>query len=579
MSEVFVSYARPDEPLAKRIADALRSNGYCVWRDDELPAHRAYADVIEERLRSAGAVVVLWSADAVKSQWVRSEANVARSAERLVQATLDGVMPPLPFDQIQCADLRDWQEQGLTAGWRKLLASVADLAGPGDDKGVPSPQQSTGKLAVCVLPFKNMSGDMEQEYFSDGISEDITTDLSKISALEVTARNTAFQFKGRSIDVTEVARKLAVTHVLEGSVRKAGNRVRITAQLIDGKGGGHIWAERYDRDLTDIFAIQDEISKAIVDALKLRLLPEERKAIEQRGTSSADAYNLYLMAHNYWVMGNWGDVRQAELVVRICSRAVEIDPDYARALGLLAVAQAILYFLHSAGGDGGLGAAERALGLDPKLAEAHIVRARHLFEQSKLDEANEALRLAVEFGPLSWIVNHEAGMLSYFQRNFEDAAVYFEKAASIAETDFHSWGMLTSIYESLGDKESETRAAHMAVANAERILAHNPTNGAALAMGATGLGLLGEHDRFRDWADRALLIDPDNMIMAYNFACILTRLGEFEEAIDLIEARLKNITPALFRGVLRDADIDPLRELPRFQKMIDDTAKRLGIAA
>src|SRR3954452_14674250 len=151
-------------------------------------------------------------------------------------------------------------------------------------------------FSICVLPFANMSGDAEQEYFSDGISEDITTDLSRVSALEVIARNTAFTFKGRSVDVCEVARKLGVTHVLEGSVRKVGNQVRITAQLIDGRTGGHVWADRFDRDLTDIFTIQDEISNAIVRALKIKLMPNEKKAIEQRGTQSAEAYNLYLLA-------------------------------------------------------------------------------------------------------------------------------------------------------------------------------------------------------------------------------------------------------------------------------------------
>jgi adenylate cyclase len=141
-----------------------------------------------------------------------------------------------------------------------------------------------------------MSGEAEQEYFSDGISEDIITDLSKVSALEVTARNTAFTFKGKSVDVRHVAREVGVSHVLEGSVRKAGGRVRITAQLIDGATGNHLWAERYDRNLDDIFALQDEISREIVAALKLRLQPDEKNAIAKRGTASAEAYDLYLMA-------------------------------------------------------------------------------------------------------------------------------------------------------------------------------------------------------------------------------------------------------------------------------------------
>ena len=139
------------------------------------------------------------------------------------------------------------------------------------------------RVAICVLPFANMSGDPEQEYFSDGITEDIITDLSKVSALWVAARNTAFTFKGKHVDAPQVARQLKVSHLLEGSVRKAGGRVRITAQLIDGATGGHVWAERFDRDLNDIFALQDEISQAIVAALKLKLLPDEKKAIGAAG--------------------------------------------------------------------------------------------------------------------------------------------------------------------------------------------------------------------------------------------------------------------------------------------------------
>jgi adenylate cyclase len=221
-----------------------------------------------------------------------------------------------------------------------------------------------------------MSGDAEQEYFSDGITEDITTDLSKISALGVVARNTAFTFKGKSVDVADIARKLGVSHVLEGSVRKAGGRVRITAQLIEGDTGEHLWAERYDRDLEDIFAIQDEISKAIVSALKLKLLPQEKKALEQRGTTNAEAYNLYLLARQYWVTGNHGDPRREERVMRICSRAVEIDPYYGQAWALLAIAQSNLRYGFGYEVDDGVAAAHAALAIDPTNAEAHCAMAR-----------------------------------------------------------------------------------------------------------------------------------------------------------------------------------------------------------
>ena len=253
-----------------------------------------------------------------------------------------------------------------------------------------------------------MSGDPEQEYFSDGITEDIITDLSKVSALAVTSRNSAFVFKGKHVDVPKVARELKVSHVLEGSVRKAGGRVRITAQLVDGSSNDHVWAERYDRDLNDIFALQDEISEAIVKALKLKLLPEEKKAIEQRGTDNVEAYNLYLMARQLYVTGHEGDARRAEAIIRLCTRATEIDPGYARAWALMALGQMNLRFALGKGGDDGLAAAERALALDATLAEAHAVKARILAEHGRHDEASAEIEIALGLDAESYEVNRSA---------------------------------------------------------------------------------------------------------------------------------------------------------------------------
>jgi adenylate cyclase len=200
MSDIFISYARSSEEQAELVEQALRDAGYSVWRDAELPAHRTYAEVIEERLKSADAVVVLWSAEATKSQWVRAEADGARQFGTLVQASVDTTIPPMPFNQIQCADLKGWEGSTDHPGWRKLAASVSSLACEPREAARPTKRHRAGS-SICVLPFANMSGDPEQEYFSDGISEDITTDLSKVSALAVTARNTAFTFKGKSVDV------------------------------------------------------------------------------------------------------------------------------------------------------------------------------------------------------------------------------------------------------------------------------------------------------------------------------------------------------------------------------------------
>jgi adenylate cyclase len=578
MADVFISYARPDEGQAERVADALRASGYGVWRDDELPAHRPYADVIEERLKGAKAVVVLWSAEAAKSQWVRAEADAARAAGTLIQASIDGTIPPMPFNQIQCADLKEWDgSRNGAPGWRKLTASVTALAGDGQGK---LRQKAQRELSICVLPFQNMSGDAEQEYFSDGISEDITTDLSQVSALHVVARNTAFTFKGQAVDVCEAAQRLGVSHVLEGSVRKAGGRVRITAQLIDGATGDHVWAERYDRDLNDIFAIQDEISKAIVTALKLKLLPEEKKAIEQRGTTSVEAYNFYLMARQYWLTGSHGDVRREERVMRICSRAVEIDPHYARAWALLAIAQSNLRYGYGQQVDDGVAAAHTALSIDPSIAEAHCAMARRLAEQRRYDEANAEIDKALKLDPDSWEVNREAARLFYVQRRIEDAARCFERAVSIFETDYHAWGMLSSCYQALRDEEAVLRAAKMMVSQAERVLAEDPSNGAALGIVAGGFATLGETERAKEWIERALLIDPDNLNMRYNFACVLaSHLHEPDPdaALKLLDPLFRQMAGSLFRTAVVDPDLDSLRDHPRFQKMLTDAKKRLGI--
>ena len=578
MSDIFISYARPNEALAKQVAEALLAAGYNVWRDDELPAHRAYTDVIEERIKEAKAVLVLWSNQAVRSQWVRAEADAARELGTLVQVSLDGALPPMPFNQIQCADLFGWSGDTAWPGWVKVESSIASLVGsraPEPDAGKPAVSRRT---AICVLPFVNMSGDGEQEYFSDGISEDVMTDLSRVSALSVVARNTAFNFKGKTIDVKEVARQLNVTHVLEGSVRKSGDRVRITAQLIDGEAGDQVWADRYDRDLTDIFAIQDEISKAIVGALKLKLLPQEKKAIEQRGTTNTDAYNLYLLARRHWVDGNNNDPRRAEVVIRVCRQAIAIDPDYAQAWALMALAQTDLRYWHGHPEDG-REAAERALTIDPNLAEAHCVRARYLQNDGLIDEANHQLETALRLDPESWEVNREGAFLMFRQGRFADAVPYFEKAVALVEGDYHSAGMLTTCYAALNDRDSLLGAAKTTFARVERALALDPTNSKALGLGAGALAILGEPARAREWIARAMLIDPDNILQRYNLSCCLTiDLHDDEGALDLMGSYFNQA----HRGQIEHAEVDPdmnrLRDHPRFKAMVASARARLDAA-
>jgi adenylate cyclase len=423
-----------------------------------------------------------------------------------------------------------------------------------------------------------MSGDPEQEYFSDGITEDIITDLSKVSALSVVARNTAFTLKGQTIDVKQVAKTLGVDHVLEGSVRKAGNRVRITAQLIDGEAGDHHWADRYDRDLTDIFAIQDEISKEIVRALRLKLMPEEEQAIESRGTDSAQAYNLYLMARQQWTWGSWGNSRRDEIIMRICKQAVSMDPDYAQAWALMALAQAELLYWHGKDEDP-LPAAERALDINPRLAEPYCVKVRYLEQHGRHEEADKELTQALRLGGESWEVNREAARLMFRRDRMGDAIRYFEKASQLMDTDFHSCLMLQTCYQGTGDEEATMNAARRTLDRAEAALSKDPTNGAALSAGASSLIMLGDVERGKDWVERALLLDPDNLLVRYNAACALTfRRADLEGALDLLEIYFERLeSPGNIHHSEIDPDMNAVRDHPRFKAMMSGARKRLGM--
>jgi len=590
MPDIFLSYTRDDQPIAKRFAEAFEAEGFSVWWDVTLRSGENYDQVTEKALRDAKAVVVLWSKKSVESRWVRAEATQAQRSETLVPTMIEDCVRPVMFELTQAADLCRWSGDRNDKTWLNFLADVKRFveksgesfegsrrdSAVGNGPRLAKPEEPR-KLSICVLPFANMSGELEQEYFSDGISEDIITDLSKVSALSVVARNTAFTFKGKSVKIPHVARELNVSYVLEGSVRKSGGRVRITAQLIDGSAGSHVWAERYDRDLNDIFALQDEISEAIVKALKLKLLPEEKKAIEQRGTNNVEAYNLYLMARQTYATGYENDVRNVDGIVRICSRIIEIDPNYARAWALMALGQMLSAFNHGRKGEDGLAAAERALALDDSLAEAHAVKARIFAESSRQDEAMEEIRIALRLDPESYEVNRSAARLSFGRQQFDVAIRYYEKAMSLMETDFSSAGLLITCYNAIGKSDAALHAAQITLARAEKVLAQDRNNGAAIGHASNALGVLGQAERAKELMNRALLIDPENWNMRYNFACALAGyLKDTDAALEMLAPVFEKMSVGLLIHAKVDPDFDLIRDDPRFKAMIEATEARLA---
>src|SRR2546421_4247894 len=429
-------------------------------------------------------------------------------------------------------------------------------AAPGKDKKAAHHEQE--KPAIAVLPFNNMSGDPEQEYFSDGITEDIITDLSKVSGLLVIARNTVFTYKGKPVKVQQVAQELGVPFILEGSVRKAGARVRVTAQLISSDNGAHVWADRYDRELTDIFAIQDEITHAIVEQLKVKLLPQEKKDIGKAPTANVEAYTYYLRGREFL---HRHSKSYYQLARRMFAKAVELDPLYARAYAGIADCDSFL-FLHyhlEAGIDSILATSAKALALDDKLAEAHASRGLALSLGQRHEEAMAEFEEAIALDPNSFEAHYFYARARVTQGKFERAATLFERAAENKPDDYQSLCLLIATYRSLGRHTDSQNAARRGIERAERELSIHPENARPAYLGAAALATLGETDRAREWAARALAIDPDDVLTQYNVACVYSVLGDVEQALDLLERLLPHAGHELKHGWIKyDSDLDPL---------------------
>ncbi len=421
--------------------------------------------------------------------------------------------------------------------------------------------------SVAVLPFTNMSGDPEQEYFSDGITEDIITDLSKISGLFVVARNTAFTYKDKPRTVQQVGQELGVQFLLEGSVRKAGSRVRVTGQLVSTEEGDYIWAERFDRDLTDIFAIQDEITHAIVEQLKVKLLPQERNSIEQTPTDNVEAYTYYLRGRQFL---HRHSKSYYHLARRMFAKAIELDPRYARAYAGIADCDSFLLLHYHVDVPIGriLANTDKALALDNRLAEAHASRGLALSIQKRFEESVTEFEQATALDCNSFEAHYLYARASFAHGNFERAATLFERAAEINPDDYQSLILLIQTYRSLGRDEEKDSAARRGVERAEREVILHPEDPRPAYLGIAALIEMGENDRAREWIARALVIGSEDPLTQYNVACGYTKLGETEQALDLLERMLPNVGEEIRMWIKHDSDFAGLHDQPRFQKLL-----------
>jgi serine/threonine protein kinase/tetratricopeptide (TPR) repeat protein len=497
------------------------------------------------------------------------------TAQAIMARLFTEPIPPLTEHRAEVPDWLDTAVQKALAKqpgerWDTPSAFAQALTWPAGGSTPPGSPSGSGGKSIAVLPFVNMSADPENEYFTDGIAEEIINALSRIQSLRVAPRIASFAFKGKQADVGEIGRKLKVGTVLDGSVRKAGNRLRITVQLVNVADGHQLWTERYDRQLEDVFAIQDEIADNIVKALRVVLSPEEKRAIERSPTENVQAYEYYLRGRQYF--HQWRR-KAIEYARQMFERAIAMDPGYALAYAGVADCCAFTYNYWDASAPilaQADAASRKALELAPDLPEVHVSRGLALAFSRRFAEAESEFRAAISLNPKLYEAHYFFGRALQQQGKSADAVRSFEEACRLRPEDYQAVTFLGMAYGALGATAEAKATRQKALQLVERHIELNPEDARALNLGATLLvevhGAAGGA-KAREWNRRALAADPEDSGMLYNVACVYAQLGEKDEAIDCLERAVKSGF-GLREWLENDPDFAPVRGDPRFQAIL-----------
>ncbi len=538
-------------------ADRLTESGLAVGTPAYMSPEQAAAEPIDGRTDVYALACVLYEALAGEPPFTgpTTLAVLARKAAGAVPS-LRLVRPEAPLHV----------ERAIT---RALASLPADRFGSADEFAAalrePGAAVTAGR-SIAVLPFTNMSGDPETDYFAEGIAEEITTALARLPELRVAARTSAFAFKGTRLDVREVGRRLGVGVVLEGSVRRAGKQLRVTAQLIDVADGYHRWSERYDRELEDVFAIEDDIARSIVGALEVLLADRGDRAMVHPATPHVNAYDFYLRGRQYFRLNRKKSLQYAR---QMFEQAVAIDPGYALAWCGIADSCSLLHMYYP-GLAGDLETADhasaRALELAPHLAEAQSSRGFALYQLGRVPEAVERFQQAIRLDPLLFEARYFYGRALFQQGLLKDAARMFEEAARVRD-DYQARFFAAQSLQASGNAGEAEAAYRRAYDTGRHHLELNPDDPRAATMCAVSACRLGRKEEGLEWAQRALAADPEDAGVCYNVACLYALEGEPDRAIDCLEDAFK-VGFANPDWVDKDPDLDSLRALPRFQALL-----------
>jgi serine/threonine protein kinase/Tfp pilus assembly protein PilF len=448
---------------------------------------------------------------------------------------------------------------------RELAAALKAISQDAAAEGTRG--QSSAPASVAVLPFVNMSSDKENEYFSDGLAEELINALTKVEGLHVAARTSAFSFKGKNEDVRRIGEQLNVQTVLEGSVRKSGNRLRIAAQLVKVADGYQLWSETYNRQLEDIFEIQDEIAQSITRALRVVLTEKSKQAQETGQTPDVRAYDCYLRGRQFF---HEFRRKSLEFARQMFARALEIDPSYARAHAGVADCCSFLYMYWDASRanlEQADAASRQALELGPDLAEAHVARGLALSLSKQYEEARREFETALRLDPKLYEAYYFFARVCFAQGELQETARLYEQATQIRPEDYQVPLLLGGVYRGLGMTAEADASRRRGLQLAEKHHRLNPDDARALYLGAGALLEMGDKTRSLDWAGRALAMDPEEPLTLYNVACNYSLLGQPEEAIDCLERAVK-FGYRHKQWLEHDSDLNALRGHRRFQELL-----------
>jgi adenylate cyclase len=446
-----------------------------------------------------------------------------------------------------------------------LILSWAYEVGPGgvqrDVRDEDDEYASIDVKSIGVLPFVDMSPGKDQEYFSDGLTEELLNVLAQLPGLRVASRTSSFAFKNSNADIGSVASKLGVAFVVEGSVRKAGEQLRITTQLIEAASDSHLWSHTYDRELDDVFAIQNDIARQITKALQVKLLPN---SLPSPTTDDVEAYEYFLRGRSFFNRLGYQNLRNA---IEMLQKATIVDPEFARAWAGLALAHAYCVLLFKTG-EADMQAADeasaRAIALNPGLADGYVARIMVYAAAGRDKDAEAAFRKAVQLDPDNFEAYYQFGRFKFKKGEFEQVVKLFERAREIDPDDFQTPNVSIGVYENLGDERKAMQAAEDGARTAAAYVAQHPDNARAYMLGATAFFRLGDRNKALQYVEAALRADPDSEDTHYNGACFYARAGEIDKALDCLELGVHDPD-----WMAVDSDLDPLRDEPRFKALME----------